>query len=189
MNIEQKKQRLELLESIPSLQRSDQEQEEIEQLKDDIVLMKEDFEPTEEEKVEQDSSQTVQEESGRAKRSIAEFLIDKIRERQGKPVKQRVNKPSVISKIITKLKGKDATWDEIQQLKLNAIRARLKKDIAMSNAKVKELKYQRIDSILGMMGGQEPRKANRRTTRNKAKEPKDDLMDMFGFNDKRKIKF
>lgn len=175
MNIKQKKERLELLESISTFQRSDQEHDEIAQLKDDIVLMKEDFEPTEEEKKEQDSNQVIKEEPKLAKRSIVEFLIDKIRERQDKPVKQRVYKEGIISKLITRIKGKDATWEEIQQLKLNAIRARLKKDIAMSNAKIRELKYERFNPVLGLFNGQETKKS----TRKKTKEPGNDLMDIL----------
>ena len=46
-------------------------------------------------------------------------------------------KKSLLSILIVKLKKKPATWEEIQQLKLEKIRAELKRDISVANYRAK----------------------------------------------------
>lgn len=82
-----------------------------------------------------------------------------------------------------RLKGKPMTWDEVQQLKLEALGTRLKRHIAEDKAKMRKAKADRLNSIFSMVTGE--RNSSRTTTKSKkgSKKEDDDLHSLLGSND------
>ncbi len=107
MNVVDKQARLKEL-SKPNLILSDQEYEEKERLEDELNM------------IHQEETQTFKETNidlGEGKASLV-------------TVKK---KKSILDIILNKIKKKPATWDEIQQLKLERLKAIYKRDIAVAN--------------------------------------------------------
>lgn len=75
-----------------------------------------------------------------------------------------------------KLKGKPMTWDEVQQLKLEAMGTRLKRHIAEDKAKMRQAKSDRFNAIFGMVTGKgtETKSTTKRTSKSKSSKSNDD---------------
>ena len=153
MNIEDKQERLKELRKIQFP--SDQEVQEIEQLEEELNM------------IHQEETQVFKETNidlGTGKGIII-------------PIKKR--KRSLLEIILEKVKSKPATFEEIQQLKLDKQRAELKRDIAKAN-------YDRKNP-----GGKrkEPKSSSKSNTIEKEfKSKPQDFRDMIGKNDKNKYK-
>ena len=153
MSIESKQQRLKEL-SKPNLILSDQEYEEKERLEDELNM------------IHAEETQTFKETNiplGEGKVNIV-------------PIKK---KRSLLDIVLQKIKKKPATWDEIQQLKLERTKAILKRDISEAN-------YRRKNP-----GGKQKKKVFSSTNRDVEKEfnsTAKDFRDMSGSNNKDKYK-
>lgn len=108
MSIEDKQARLKEL-SKPNLILSDQEYEEKERLEDELNMIH-------------------QEET----RTFKETNVN-LGEGKGELIQTKKQKKSILEIILQKIKKKPATWDEIQQLKLERLKAVYKRDIAVAN--------------------------------------------------------
>lgn len=108
MSITDKQARLKEL-SKPNIILSDQEYEEKERLEDELNMIH-------------------QEET----RTFKENNID-LGQGKGELVPIKKQKKSILDIILQKIKKKPATWDEIQQLKLERLKAIYKRDIAVAN--------------------------------------------------------
>ena len=154
MSIETKQERLKEL-SKPNLILSDQEYEEKERLEEELNM------------IHQEETQTFKETNidlGDGKASLI-------------PIKK---KRSLLDIVLEKIKKKPATWDEIQQLKLERQKAILKRDIALAN-------YHRKNP------GEKRNKSRVFSTTNKNIEREfnstaKDFRDMSGSNNKNKYK-
>jgi len=103
---------------------------------------------------------------------------------------QKTRKKSILEIIIQKYKDrhKPATWDEVQQLKLERLKATLKRDIAKANSEAKTYKG-------GFFGGNKNKTSHSKEPKTKTKifssgpvEADGGLRKMIGTNDKNKYK-
>lgn len=88
-------------------------------------------------------------EESRQKRTIFEFAADKIREKRGLPRSERKPKKGLGSLVWEKIKGKPVTIEEIEQLKLKAVKARLQADIAKNKAVRDKARGESLNNIFG----------------------------------------
>lgn len=165
MNIQEKIKQLERLDKIPYP--SDQEIDERIKIKEEIDIMMNENKP---EITIQETVQTKPVELKKQKRTLYEVIQD-YRKRKKEEHK--------------------ATWDEIQQLKLEAIKERLKKDIAVSKSKQREMKRERMNSILNMVSikpAENQPKKKPRASKTEQTDSSDELRALLGSNEKTKYK-
>ena len=104
-----------------------------------------------------------------------------------KPVKETKHKRTLFEVIKNRIIEKPATLEEIEQLKLNAVRARLKADIAKSKAVAKQSKPNPL-SLFIAPASKEPQHKKRHTKRETDQAEDLDLRKAVGTNDKSKYK-
>jgi len=92
----------------------------------------------------------------REKKTILQYLIQKIRENQGIPNSSSpgTKKKTILQAVIEHVKEKPATDEEIQQLRLEAEKYRLKADIAKSKVTISGTKGENF-GLGGSYGNQE----------------------------------
>ena len=189
MSKESKQTELKLLHSI--IHPSDQELSRIEELEEDLKIINqlEQLNITDKMINEKPKQELKLQPIEKQNRTLFEYIIDYFRKRKGLPPKDRPIKQGVLGKIMTRIyrhyKPLPATYDEIQQLKLNAKRASLKKSIAEDEAEIKRLKPSLIRSILGTNDNISTKKRSKGKNSN---DDSDDLRDLIGRNDKEKYK-
>lgn len=183
MTIEDKRKELRELRKIEFP--SDQEFERIEQLESEIALEYE--EPRiviPEKKVDNTPSEP------KEKRTVFEFVADKIREKRGKKSKQRdPNRKDVLSKIGSAIGKKvfeqPVTDQELYELKRKVIKYRLKADIANSKAKINRSKTGKLTVLEKLFVDD-----RRSTSRSKSRKSKardfdfDDNKEVIGYRKK-----
>jgi len=106
---------------------------------------------------------------------------DQIKKEEPKKKKQ-----TIFEKFIKpRLQGKKATWDDIQQLKLEAMKAKLEMHIAEAKARKRQLKTDRLNSILSMVTGGRNESSTKKKKKldNGSSRDDDDLRDLIGSND------
>lgn len=140
---------------------------------------------TEEEIIEKDNLKAdlgIITESGNDYIENPENIITNLKAMEIKPKRKR----TLYEVLREKFKEKPATYEEIHQLKLDAIRARLQADIAKSKAKKREYKKARIDSILSMVTAKSSETKKKKKSNNK-QDDTDDLRELLGNNDSKKF--
>lgn len=109
-------------------------------------------------------------------KKLVETPIDNPEEKKKMTIYEKYIKP--------KLGGKPATWDEIQQLKLEAMKARLKTHIAKDKAQQRQFKADRINSIFGMVTGRGTESNTaKKNKKDKSTKGEDDLRSLLGSSD------
>lgn len=149
MSFTEKKKRLSELKKIEFP--SDQEIDEITLLEEEIAMEYNEF------RYKEENPQVKEEikEEPRMKRTIFEFVADKIREKQGKQVKDRKRDPkkqSIITKVIALTKEKPVTQAELDELKKQVIKYRLKADIAKHKEIIHKSKGGKMDTLNALFG-------------------------------------
>ena len=162
MNLEDKKEKLRELKKIDFP--NDQEYNEMERLESEIALEYEDSIPIQAKNIEKNMEQ-------KDKRTVFEFLADKIKEKQGKNVANRdPNRKSIIIKIgsgiVHAIKEKPVTDQEIYELKRKVLKYRLKADIAKSKAIINNSKTGKL-AVLEKLFLDEKKPSRRSNSRTK----------------------
>lgn len=152
MNLEEKKHLLRTLKDIITYP-SDQDVKLIETLQEEIALEREESKSNE----------------PREKRTVFEFIEDKIKEKQGKDSTSRdPNRKPLLIKVLggisKRIREQPVTQEEIDELKKKVVKYRLKADIAKSKGIIANSKGGKMDTLNKLFGDNRPSGKKTRTS-------------------------